>query len=331
MTEVTLLNKKFAFQKESPSYLIKIILIGLLSFGSAVSFGWLLKSFFYSQDFGDLIWISVYAGAFLVFFVLQTIFVLDAGKSVLFILIESIALSIVFLSNSYYIIPVVLITFFILWWARHSGKVILENTLKIDFWHISRVVLPKAIMAVVLVVSIFSPMYLKSKNSNFPFHPSFFDSVISSSKGLIQKFFPEIDPDSSIDQIARKIAESQISQSPEANILPKAYKEQIIKQSSSALYEQISSFLGIVVDPKLKPSQILYEGLKSRFIQFSNNTKNLIFILIGALIFISIETFSIPIRIVVSVIGFLIFKFLITIGFAKVSVEERPKEVIIME
>lgn len=331
MTEVTLLNKKTAFSKEGPSYFFKIILLGALGAISAFGFGWALRLFFYSHGFGIIGWVVALAGIFLILFLLQSIFIGDGGKSALIVFIESVALSLVFLMDSYYIFPVILAVFFILWWARYSGRVVLNNTLKADFWHLSRAILPKAIMAIALIVSVFSPVYLKAKASGFPFSPGLFEGVVASSKGIIQQFFPEVDPNSSIDQIAQKIAEKQVAQTPGVNNLPNAFKEQIIKQSSSAFFAQISDFIGAPVDPNLNPAQVLYEYAKNKFLQLSADAKNLIFIIIGALIFISIETLSLPIRLVITFFGFLFFKFLLLIGFAKISIEEKPKEVIIME
>lgn len=329
MLESTLIDKRASLQRENSNYFVKLILMGLLSAATAFIFSWQLDLLLHSDGSDLFVSTTIFAGLFLIIFLLQSIFIRDRSQAAFWMLIDSAALTAVFIVKSYYAVLVLVLICLILYWAKYSGDKVAKNNLRLDFWQVSRTVLPKAIIAIALVAGIFSPIYLKT-SSALPFSSGIFETILASSGGIVGKFFPGVDPNSSISKITRSIAENQISQMPEVNILPQAYKDQLIKTGSNELYNQISGFLGIAINPSLKLSDALFEAAKEKFMALPDSAKNLIFILIGALIFAVIETLSLPIRIIISAIAFVFFKILIYSGFAKISHEDAIKEIIII-
>ena len=74
----------------------------------------------------------------------------------------------------------------------------------------------------------------------------------------------------------------------------------------------------------------LYQIAREKFLNLSERGKQIVFAIIGLLIFLTIEAISWPLRSVISILTFVIYEILLAIGFARISLEQRSKETIIV-
>lgn len=332
MEEQHLINSKGFSLDKSEIFNLKIISLWIISAAFAFLTSWFLKSALETKN-SQFYLLSAFASLmFLAFFILETLFISRKETVILVIFLDSLALCVLFISYTVPILILAALIFIILFYGNLRGEKILNNSLKFSFWEFSRVVLPKGILALSLFFSVIIPVSLKSGNNNgFPLPNSFFEGIIKSSQGIAGKILPGVDLTSSIGIAASQIAEMNINKIPETQILPPKMKKQLISKAAEDFYGQISNFLGFEVNPNLTFSQAIYQAAKEKFFALSNEMRNWVFIIIGLLLFLSIEGVSLPIRWIISLFGFIVYQIMLATGFARISVENTLKEVIIVD
>lgn len=330
MTEIQLLDRKTSL-KHPESISIKIIILWILGIATAFAFGWFLKDFFRTTDLNALLRIGVLGLVFSIIFLLQTFFTRQNSASAFILVLESLAMVITFITESLVILSFSAVIFAVLYWGNYNGRKVLENNMKISFWETSRAVLPKAIAAFALLFGGLMPFYLTAADqSKFPVSPFLFHEVMSSGDFIINKFLPGFTASSTFEEIAVKTSEQSLSQLPGAENLSKTARQQVISRSVSEFYNRISALFGIKINPKLNIPDSLYQVAKTKFLELSDRGKQIVFAIIGLLIFLTIEAISWPLRLAISVLTFVIYEILLATGFAGISFEQRSKETIII-
>ncbi|HEX8994225.1 MAG TPA: hypothetical protein VF803_03170, partial [Candidatus Paceibacterota bacterium] len=195
--------------------LLKIGILAAFGVGFALGFSWFLRVFLLSGDWNQLWFIAVFALAYLVIFTLQTFFIRSNSYFALVFLLQSIALIGFFISLSTPIIVLFVVIYGMLFSASYSGRKILDNTLKVDFWNISKLVAPKGIVVMTLLVSVFVPLHLQSEGDRFPISSGVFDKILQGSTSFIQRFYPGVDTSKSLEVFARTATQQQIESHPE--------------------------------------------------------------------------------------------------------------------
>ena len=314
---------------------LKIAVLAVFSVVSLSAFGYFFKLFFQSGKENLLLISGLFAVIFLIFFTLQTLFIKSLKISSLVIFLSCVGLAAVFydIANSAILIGVALV-FLALFSGNINGVRELKNSLKISFWKINKTVLPKAVAAIFLFISIVYIYGSSGTSEEFFISQQNFEKIILSPSIIVaQKFYPEIDPSLTINELAVNLAKKQIEESPKLNILPSTVKKIMINQAAGELESQIGEFLSIPESAGKKStiSETIYETLKNKFNAFPKNLKSLILIGIVLTIFLTLGVLALPIRIIISFLAFIVYEILLALGFANVELEGRSKEIIILK
>ena len=334
-----LLDRQSAFSKISASLAkeenhyprIKIGVLVFFGILSSLALGYFFRDFLVWGN-SSLLYASVAAAVFLAILNLQPFFIENREALTIVALFESIAMVGNFADKiSWTYLTAFVFIFLILLSGLFNGLRELEEGLKIRFWQVSRLVLPKGIVAVSLFASIFSVLYLQAEPNKFFISKETFGKIFSVNAPLIQKIYPGIDPVMTMDAVVKTIAQNQLSGNPEFQSLSKKSQEQELKKQSNALIANFSQYIGAPLNPRLGVGDAIFEALAVKYENLPDNIKTLILIGVGALIFLTIETLAWPVRLIIAFVAFLVYEILITAGFAKISVETRSKEVITLD
>lgn len=311
-----------------------LIKIGTLAFVGvlfALGFSWFFKVFLLTGQWNWLIWSSVFAIGYLIVFTLQTFFIRSNAHFALAFLLQCLALIGFFATLSAPIVVLFGSVYTLLLSASYGGRKILENTLKIDFWNISKLIVPKGIIALTLLVSVFIPLHLQANKDALPLSLATFDKVLASSNVFIKRFYADFDSSKSVEEIARTATEQQLAQIPQAQSLKPIERELLIKRAMEDFYEQIFSYTGVMVNPQDPISKAAYGVLQEKFNGLGEQAKLWVYIIFGSIIFVSIASIMMPIRVLVGILAFLMYEALLALGFAHVTIESRPKEALILD
>lgn len=311
--------------------IVKVALLALAGIIFALGFSWFLRAFLLSGEWSQLIISTCFALGFLVVFTLQTFFIRSNMHFAIAFLLQSLGLMAFFLSSTVSVLVLFVVVYLLLLSASHGGRKILDNTLKIDFWNISKLVAPKGIIAMTLLVSVFIPLHLQKHRDQLPLSLATFDKVLASSNVFIKRFYQDFDSSQTVEQMARAATERQLATIPQAKNLSPREREVLIGRSVQDFYEQLSGYTGVKIDPKQPVSVVAYGVLQDRYNRSSDDVKLWIYIIFGSIVFVSIASIMMPIRILVALLAFLAYETMIALGFAHVIVESRSKEVLILD
>ena len=311
--------------------LIKIGSLALVGVLFALGFSWFFRSFLFGGEWLQLLWGALCAIGFLVIFTLQTFFIRSNAHFALAFLLQGIALIGFFLTLTVPVIVLFAAVYALLLSASHGGRRILDNTLKIDFWSISKLVVPKGIIALTLLVSVFIPIHLQANRAALPLSLNAFDKVLASSNVFVKRFYKDFDSSKSVEEIARTATEQQLASIPQAQNLRPQEKDLLIRKAMEDLYTQIFHYTGVRINPKDRFSTAAYSVLQEKFVGLTDQVKLWVYIIIGSIVFASIASIMLPVRILVALLSLFVYEVLLALGFAHVIIESKPKEVLVLD
>ena len=313
--------------------IIKIYSLAALGIISFLLSGYFFKIFLNNDNLNDLL-ISVGAAAIsLIIVLLQILFIKDIWRIHMICLVEVLGLFTMFYDKLAGILMLslgALLFLSFLSFANYQGIKELRNMVKINFWRVSKIILPKAIAGLLLFFC-FAFVGVTVSEKKFFISQDNFGKIFASTGGIIKKFFPAFDQSLNIHEIALNMANERVNASPQFKNLPKTVKNQIISQTVSDFENNISEIAGSHINPQLKISEAVFEIVKMKFDEASS--KNQIYVLMGisfALFFI-VGSLVMPIRIIISFFGYLIYEVLLALGFIFISLENKSREIIILK
>ncbi len=311
---------------------LKLGIFCLVSALFAFLFSWYLEVAVNSRDLTAFVYSAVFAVLFLVLYLLESLFIEDETEVGLINFAQALAMTApLFVGNFYWpAAAFIFIVFFVLVYGNRSGAKWISNSLRINFNQISRLVLPKGILAVSLVIAAAVPLSYRQKNSDFFIPQIFFESAFSSASGIIGQWVPDFNSSVTLEEWARHSAENTINSQANSKALPPAVKESLIKESSKELYKKISDLVGAPVNPKLTLPSFIYEAAKGKFFGLSQPVKDIIYAVFGAIIFLSIESMAFILRGVIAFLAFIVYQILLMSNFSHIQIVDRPKEKVIV-
>ncbi|MEK9154729.1 MAG: hypothetical protein AAB596_01515 [Patescibacteria group bacterium] len=309
--------------------LSKIIVLAIFGIVFSLIFSYFLNLFF---SRGNLLFVSISAGAAFLFSIsvlLQSIFIKDFWRSILIISIEGLILIAGFYGEiNLFVSGSAVVATLLLFLAYWSAKKEMDNMLKINFWRVSKVVLPKAIAALAIF---FSFSYVSTVGSGFVFPKAYFEDIFFSSSAIVKNFYPAFNPSYSIKEFAFNSAKDQLNNLPQAKLLSESEKNRLINQSAGEFEARLAVYFGENFNSELKISDAVYDLLSQKFSQLPKNARTLVLFGVAMLIFLIIEGFALPIRWVISLLAYVIFEILLAIDFAVVILEGRSREIIVLK
>ncbi len=328
-----LLNKDSA-EAEVDKSIGKIIILAIVWAAFSFLFSYFLRLFILSGRSDYLLFSFLASLVCLSIFLLTVLFIKSAWRINLIIFLNVLFLAAPFFDRlSGRINPGLLISFLFLFWASYNGRQELNNTLKIKFWRISKKAIPKAIIALAVFVGFVYVGVVNSETKGIFISQATFEKIVSpvTQSGLVQKFMPGLDLSLPTGKLIQNLAANQVGQDPQFNLLPESDKKQLINQSIEDLENEVSSLVGAPLDLKAKASDELYKIVAAKFGTLSLNAASTIPIVVAALIFLTIVGLSLPIRLVVSALAFLIYEICLALGFSVIMMEGRSREIIILK
>jgi hypothetical protein len=314
----------------------KIVILATIGIAFSFLFGYFLRLFIFNGQSDFLLFSFLAALGFLVFFLLEVFFIKNLWIVNLIIFSGVLAFSASFydqLSKTFGI--GVLISFLFLLLANQTGRQELENMLKIKFWRVSKKIAPKAIAALAVFVGIVyaGVANLNIERKEFFISQTTFEKIISpiANMGIIQRFLPGFDLSLPTGKLIENLAASQIEENLELKLLPESAKNQLINQSVKELENKIPEFTATPLDSKAKASDALYEIMIKKFGGLPTNIISIAPMIVAALIFLTIVGLSLPIRLIVTVLAFLIYEICLALGFSAIMMEGKSGEIIVLK
>lgn len=312
------------------AYVLMAVCSGLM-----FAFGFVLKFLIAKNSLALLISAIALAVVFLALFFLQAILVKEYGKTTFsFAVYGAAALAGFYDQLSIPLAVGSFALFLCLMWGNFAGKREMENLFKIKFSRISKEALPKAILglAVFSSVAFYSNLekVIREKKEQF-ISPVIFNKVLAPAVPAVKKFLPEFDFSLSVDELADKLAESQIEKNPQTKLLPASTQNQLVRQVAGDFKRQVASLLGGSYDKTAKISVVIYQFLMEEIGTLSVNMQSFVAVVIALLVFLTIISLSFVFRFLAAGVSWMIYQAFLVVGLIHISVEGRSQEVAVFD
>lgn len=326
-------SKGFSIESHKNYFNFKLIIIWLFCTAAAFATTGFLFLGLKTGDSKNFIYGGIAIALFLLLFVIENIFISNREIAVFVMLAHSLAFGILlFFYSVAFAFILIGVVFWALFYGNFRGNKIINNSIKFSFFEFNRWVLPKGILAVALVVGTIIPISLRASTEQvFPIPSSVFEGVLKESQKVVGIFFPGVNILQPLGEFSIQMAEENVNNLPEVKFLSNAMKQQLIEKTAQSFQDQIIGILGTEASPKLSISEILYQSAKDKFLALSNTAQKWFYVIIGALTFFILTGIFLPLRWAISLLAYFIYELLLALGFIRISIENSPREVIVIE
>ncbi|MDP2703949.1 MAG: hypothetical protein Q8P01_01880 [bacterium] len=324
---------------------IKIGILGVLGISASVATVEFAARFLENLRGGD-VGLSIVAGVlFLIIVALQAIFVEKTGIIFLIAILQAFAPLAVFIPNMRGAALAVLmggafVFFVFLCEAMRRGRAMVKNGVRIKFFPIGKAVIPKTATGLFVFVSIlFYLSYFVWGHFNEETGKRLSNELLKSTDPIIGVMVPGAGTSQTVDEFLAKIAELQIRK-----LKTQSATERVIefdldlltpeerKLAMEGIVEEIKKQAEGAIGP-LRGDEVVRDAVwrigKSRLEKLLENVSNLgtfIGIAAGLLVFGFLKSFAFLSMWLVELLAFLVYKFLIATGFAKIETKPVNQE-----
>lgn len=213
--------------------------------------------------------------------------------------------------------------------AYIEGRREVNQSLSPRFFKVAKTIMYRMILGIAIVIAtvFFSAFTINDVRPDNPVlsQDIFEKGLISFSKN-VRAVMGDIDFSKSL----RDISQEEVSQLVDSGALPPspALIDQTRKTLISGFQERLKTLTGTTIDPDQRISAAFYEAFLERFNGTEGPVRNIILAGMAFVLFLSVAAVSPFIRIIASVIAFVLYRFLLAVKFLGISFEIKSKEVV---
>ncbi|OHB22462.1 MAG: hypothetical protein A2939_02785 [Parcubacteria group bacterium RIFCSPLOWO2_01_FULL_48_18] len=279
-----------------------------------------------------MIFIAGSAVGFSVIFFLQSLFLKSFGRLSWMVFLNAVALSVPFYDRfSQSLLLAAVVVYLLLLLAARAGWSELRLLLKVRFFRLCRRVFPKVITVMALFISLVFYIGLQEGKTAAFNKDVFYAYMLNPLEGLLRSIIPDFDFEQTGDEIIADIVTQRLEDSAEAKSLTASVKKQVIEKSVSQTRDQIESFLNIDIDFKKTAGDGLYELFTEQIVKTSGLGGWIVGGSIVLLAFLVLKALGIVFGYTLVFVSFIVFELLIAVDFARIVLESRTREIIIMK
>lgn len=332
---------------------IKIVFLGVIYLGSALGFAYYWSAFLREGALSYLLIAGVCAGFFAIFSVVAVFLIPGLRIISALAFLSGILILVPFFSHleenhGLFLALSALVFFGFSFLGLKRGNDILENSLNIRFFQDAKSVISMVLTGMALFASaIFYFSYFEWGQLNEDLTKRASDEIVSSMERPLHAWFPDASTSQKTGDFLKTLVRAQVEKLAEPGQvgskeelgldkstrlnIPVAEKEKIIKESASALKEELEKITGpLEEDEPIK--DVVYKIAKNQISSVSQKfgTKPFFGIGVAVLIFFILQSFVFIFRLPLAALAFLIYEFLIITRFARVEFKSAVKETIVI-
>lgn len=307
----------------------KLIGIGIVNTLAAALLGLALKSVIANGGLtaGNILAVVGTNLLFLSLFLMQVLFIKSLKIQSMVVGAETFALIAPFLlSWSWSLILGIALLFAFLLRAAKRGMNEMDNQIKVEFFPIEKHTLPSAVTALSIFVSI---LYVSVSGIGASFiSKDAFRVLLKPADPVIQALLVK---DFSVDMTVVKFAEvlSAKQFGDTFTKLPVAAKSQALTEVVNQLHAQMAAY-GVTFKNSDSINDVFYAFAENKFDLIPKNYRSSIPFVVFFLTYFTVKGLGSLLRWLVSTPAYVLYQFLLSVGFARIGVESRNREIIIV-
>lgn len=318
----------------------KIIVLAIVGAGLIFGATYFFNTFLLTANYRILLLSSILGGGFFIVTVLETLFIKSRFKIGVIMLLNSIVPLAVFYPELYPNPSVILLTgslllFVFLIFAVTNALKMLSNSLKIRFFSISKAVLSKAVTGLLIFLSVVLYLqYFGWGRFNDALGRDLVGQTLDSSRPIVGLWFSGVSFSGTVGDFLDGITESQLRKigpngARDFQKLSPPEKTEAIRQLSLKLKKELEKVVGpLRTDQPLK--EAVYSIGKGYVNNLSPTVQSALGVLAALAFFLTVKGIAVLLYWLIGLMAFVVYKFLLIIGFAHISLESRSREFVML-
>jgi len=328
------MTAKIVSEAEIDRSIVKIILIGFFIIAACFGFAYFLNLFFKTLQFGFLLLGLALAVLALILIILSVFYIKSFNKlAAITFLSALLSLAVFYPDFSNLIIISAFVLFIFLLLAYYRGFKLINNLIQLRFFLVASSILPKALTAfVIFAIIVFFNYYFDIKNYKFneALNKIFITNFIKITEPIFKIFLDDFSFQSSGDEVIKAIVKKRINNLiPDFDRLLPAVKEKVFNEAFIEFKKNLEKDLGPIEGTK-PVSEILFSVVKGYLDNLSENGKLIFAVGFSLFLFFVIKGIAFFFYWLIELMAFVLFKFLIVVGFAYISLENKSREFVIL-
>ena len=336
-------------EPEEDRSLWKIIILALFGAGLVIVATHFFNEFLLTAGYSNLFFSFLFVGIFLVVMILQVFFIKDGFKMAGVTFLQGgVAPLIVFYPKIYPAPSLVLIAgslifFIFMVSAAIKGQRVLANSLEVRFFFTARNILPRVFTGFLIFFTIVLYLnYFLWDNFNDELGKVLVGQTLDSSRPIVGIVFSDISFNKTVQNFLDVIAENQLRKirpglasragtepAIDFQSLSPPEKAEVVKQFSLGLKKELEKIVGpLNVNEPVKGE--VFKIVKNYFSGLSDALKSALGLVLALVFFFSIKGMASLLYWFIELVAFVLFKFLLITGFARISLENRGREFVIL-
>lgn len=307
-----------------PKGFYKSIVIDFLTVASALYFGYSASNFLQN---GGVVALSFGVFPLLLFSSLEVILTKSLLRRFLILVLETIAILSFFLNEQIFYLAVAggIFLAFSLWGEILSRSEII-NCIEVRFLKFIFPLLNKTMTALAFIVIIFYLPHWDSKNIFVS--KQAFGGIFTFSTGFIHDFYPEINFNSTVNDLAREITVYELTGTYPYEDLPVVAQQTLLNQILSQTQEQLRKFLGSNITGNETLRDVSYDLILKSLVDWREQFGGWFIAAWLAVLFLVARSFGVIILWVSALISLLVYQLLVAFNFIAIRGESTTKETV---
>ena len=314
----------------------KIFLIGSLGVIFAALSGYALLASFKT---GLAIYYFSLVGALFLFlnaFVLQTMLIKYFQTQTFIIIAELTIFSAFFiqiiwqaLSGTFIILFAIAVALIII--GAQSGQNHLQTSLKVQFFNFSAKALRGAVNGLILLIVLFYLIFNSGKGT--PLSQEIINAVLRFSEPFAQTQIPTLSFNLTVREFLEELALSGLTAEEREwlNALPAVARHNFITNAVQNVKDLMGKYVTLEnINENDIISVAIYDLIAEKFTEANPSLQTSILIIIGLLLFTILRILILPLTILVGFSAYIIYQILLALGFVRIALEARTREIVLM-
>ncbi len=325
----------------------KLLLLIVVGTVWSVLAAYTFNHFLTTANYTSLLWTLILILLFLVHVVLEAVLIKNGVRRAGFLFLQCVApLEIfyaeIFAGQGMVLLIGVAVLFVLTVVGAARGARVLLNGMTIRFSEAARTTVPLVASGIALFLAIvLFANYFGWGTFNETVGHALLDGTLRAAEPIVQLWFPKVTFDQPLKDFLANVAETEIQNQyaqavqgvagvPNLSELSDAQKTQLLSTAAEDMRTNLQRATGLSLDPGAPARYLIYQLISERLSGLPSGTNQLIGLGVALVFFLAARGIIALLLPLVLLLAYLIYKFLLSVGFVHISTETRTREFVVM-
>jgi hypothetical protein len=208
--------------------------------------------------------------------------------------------------------------------AVYRGRKLIDNMIKLQLFRAARTITESALISIIIFFTATAILI-----SDYSISQKRIDQIVELAiSPIMKRYIPDFQIDTTMESIFLSLAETRAKEDARFKLLTPTIQKQIINETFLEIQNNMENLVGVELETKQSVSKNIYDIVKTKLDEISSTAKMWFSVMLIVLVALTVKSIEIIIYIPFSLLIFLVYELLHSLGFFIVQLETRSKEII---